>query len=260
MYPLVILERIAQNDQRGLTRRVKILYAEDNQTQAEIIKDFLDLGLPAAELDHVETLAEAEAKLKNDSYDIVLLDLGLPDAEGSVVVQGVHTADPKAKIIVLTAQGEEESARQCLKIGASEYLVKRDVTYECLLKAIASVTSEGSESIQVEVAQTLEELRAMAGKDSDSSFEQFGKVYSRLISEPRFVKSSEHRKFAEQLVSRGLSGADALALHADSLESVCKQAERQDLASVLKSSQTVLTATLVYMIDAKRSVSEEKPL
>ena len=239
---------------------MKILYAEDNQTQAEIIKEFLDLGLPDADLDHVETLAEAEAKLKDDTYDIVLLDLGLPDAEGSVAVQGVHTADPKAKIIVLTAQGEEESARQCLKIGASEYLVKRDVTYECLLKAIASVTTEGSDSVRVEVEQLLEELRAMAGKDSESHFEQFGRVYSRLISEPRFVRSAEHRKFAEQLASRGLSGADALALHADSLESVCEQAEWQDLGPVLKSSQTVLTATLVYMVDTKRSVTEGKPL
>ena len=100
----------------------------------------------------------------------------------------------------------------------------------------------------------------MAGKDSESYFDQFGKVYSRLISEPRFVRSSEHRKFAEQLVSRGLSGADALALHADSLEWVCKQADGQDLANVLKSSQTVLTATLVYMVDAKRPLSEGKPL
>jgi len=142
MYPLVILERIAQNDQRGLTRRVKILYAEDNQTQAEIIKDFLDLGLPAAELDHVETLAEAKAKaqgIANETREAIQADLSAKraaaEADLAAKVSSAEASIAKTKAEALTHV--DEIAAETAQAVVSQ--IVGDVPADSVRAAVAKV-------------------------------------------------------------------------------------------------------------------------
>lgn len=84
----------------------------------------------------VQTLAEAMQKIGSVSYDIVLLDLTLPDSTGIATVERVRTVAGITPIIVLTGQSDTEFGLSTLKAGAADYLVKGDFGYDGLARTI----------------------------------------------------------------------------------------------------------------------------
>lgn len=64
------------------------------------------------------------AGLNNSHFDIVLLDLGLPDTQGIDTLRKVHDKDPEAPIIVLTGLDDQEIATQAIRFGGQDYLIK----------------------------------------------------------------------------------------------------------------------------------------
>jgi DNA-binding NarL/FixJ family response regulator len=72
----------------------------------------------------VGSLAEAVEHLADAAYDLVLLDLGLPDGVGVVNVQKVREAAADVAIVVLTGTADEAPAATAMQLGAQDYLVK----------------------------------------------------------------------------------------------------------------------------------------
>jgi len=75
---------------------------------------------------------------KEHRPDIVLLDLGLPRMNGLEILRRLRTIDEKARIIVLTGHGSEESAELALRYGASDY-VRKPFDCSSLIKRIKVV-------------------------------------------------------------------------------------------------------------------------
>lgn len=71
-----------------------------------------------------KTGAEAAAAVRDGAYDLVLLDLGLPDMEGLDLCQRVRAAQPSSVIVILTAREEEIDVVLGLEAGADDYLTK----------------------------------------------------------------------------------------------------------------------------------------
>src|SRR6202045_170140 len=123
-------------------RSVKtVLLVEDNLGDAHLLREmFNEQGSHDTELMHVECMSEAEKHLAERAVDIILLDLGLPDAQGLEAVRRAHAAAPRVPMVVLTGLDDELLAVQALQEGAQDYLVKSQIdtygTTRGLLRAL----------------------------------------------------------------------------------------------------------------------------
>jgi diguanylate cyclase (GGDEF)-like protein/PAS domain S-box-containing protein len=112
---------------------IEVLLVEDNPGDARLVEIMLSEADPAGfEVAHVGCLREALERLNGSPdgsaydgrYDVVLLDLSLPDSRGLETVERVRLAAPLTPVVILSGQDDEETALQALKSGAQDYLVK----------------------------------------------------------------------------------------------------------------------------------------
>ncbi len=114
-----------------------ILLVEDSPTDADLIRqNFLRLGKEQWRLTHVERLSNAIAQCQENSFDVVLLDLGLPDSDGLETVAEFRASVPIMPVVVLTMMDDEELALQVMAHGAQDYLVKDQITTQLLVRSL----------------------------------------------------------------------------------------------------------------------------
>jgi DNA-binding NtrC family response regulator len=104
-----------------LSPRLSLLVVEDERPLARLWASELQ-RLVDATLAH--SLDEARAKLRGRSFDVILLDLNLPDGSGLDLLAEVSSRDDHTAVIILTANAELNSAIQALRHGAYDYLTK----------------------------------------------------------------------------------------------------------------------------------------
>jgi DNA-binding response OmpR family regulator len=101
---------------------MRLLLVEDNARLASLIREGLDRQGFA--VDWGETVAGAEHALEINDYDLMLLDLGLPDGEGLDLVRDLRRRHDMMPILILTARGGLDDRVLGLDAGADDYLVK----------------------------------------------------------------------------------------------------------------------------------------
>ncbi len=105
-----------------------ILLVEDNPGDARLLREMLDEeGSQETSLTLAASMSEAEAYLAEHTFDIILLDLGLPDAGGLSAVRRAHAVAPKVPLVVLTGMDDERLATRALQEGAQDYLIKGQI-------------------------------------------------------------------------------------------------------------------------------------
>jgi diguanylate cyclase (GGDEF)-like protein/PAS domain S-box-containing protein len=106
----------------------KVLLVEDNPGDARLLREmFNEQGSRRTELTIVQSMGQAEKHLAENAVDIVLLDLGLPDAQGLGAVRRAHAAAPRVPLVVLTGLDDDSLATQALQEGAQDYLLKSQI-------------------------------------------------------------------------------------------------------------------------------------
>ena len=114
-----------------------LLLVEDNLGDARLLREmFNEQGSHNTQLTHVESMSEAEKHLADRAFDIIVLDLGLPDAKGLQAVRRAHAAAPRIPLVVLTGLDDESRAAQALQEGAQDYLIKGQIDARGLLRAL----------------------------------------------------------------------------------------------------------------------------
>ena len=114
-----------------------ILLVEDNPGDARLLREMVNEQSESnTEFTHVQTMAEAEKYLKEWKFDIILLDLGLPDAAGLEAVRKAHIAAPHTPLVVLTGLDDETLAGKALQEGAQDYLIKGQIEARGLIRAL----------------------------------------------------------------------------------------------------------------------------
>lgn len=170
-------------------RTTTVLVVEDNPGDQEIIATLLDqLTERTWRVVGVGTLAEALRKLAGEPRpDVVLLDLHLPDAAGLDVVRKLAARAPKLPIIVLTgSMTEADAARQALKEGAEDFVLKDKLTPDTLRRAIDY--SMERKAFGEKLAQSEERFRQLAD-NTDSIFW----ILSNDLSEVIYVNAAFDR-------------------------------------------------------------------
>lgn len=102
---------------------MKVLLVEDNASDADLVKCQLE-SLNDIELSLVQTLSEAIKTLESNSFDIILLDLNLPDGWGLESLIKLRRQIPNIPIVVLTSLTDEQLGVMAIQRGAQDYLIK----------------------------------------------------------------------------------------------------------------------------------------
>lgn len=114
-----------------------LLVVEDSPGDARLLREMLNEDeTKSTVMTHVATMGEAEKNLADNVFDIVLLDLGLPDAQGLEAVRRARAAAPGVPLVVLSGMDDERLAVKALQNGAEDYLVKGQIDSRSLLRAL----------------------------------------------------------------------------------------------------------------------------
>jgi diguanylate cyclase (GGDEF)-like protein/PAS domain S-box-containing protein len=113
------------------------LLVEDNPGDARLLQEmFRDHGGGTTKLTWVSQMREAEGYLSAHEVDVILLDLGLPDAQGMEAVRRARAAAPLTPLVVLTGLDDESVAAEALHGGAGDYLIKGEIETRGLMRSL----------------------------------------------------------------------------------------------------------------------------
>jgi len=116
---------------------LSVLEIEDSIDDASLIRAMLNrVRDPAFTVVHAQSVGEGLQRLREQVFDVVLLDLGLPDSKGIDAVQRVRQACPDVPLIVLTGVDDEEVALKTLQMDVQDYLVKGQIDSNLLVRSI----------------------------------------------------------------------------------------------------------------------------
>jgi len=145
----------------------RVLLIEDNPGDARLLREMFDeQGARGTELTIMQSMSEAEKYLAENAVDIVLLDLGLPDAQGLAAVRRAHAAAPRVPLVVLTGIDDESLATQALQEGAQDYLVKSQIDSYGTTRGLVRALRYSMERKALEDALFVEKERAQVTLNS----------------------------------------------------------------------------------------------
>lgn len=114
-----------------------ILLIEDDFAEARLLEEILkNFNLDGFVLTHVTRLQTAVNRLNQEQFDLILLDLTLPDSRGLVSVELLVNNFPHLPIVVLTNTNDDRLAIEAVRQGAQDYLVKREINIDVLVRSI----------------------------------------------------------------------------------------------------------------------------
>ena len=150
----------------------KILIVDDHAVVRAGIRQYLEAESSVREIDEAGSGRETLEKLRTREWDLVLLDIFLPDQSGLDILRHIQNDYPKVRVLVLSGLPEKQYAVSVLRAGASGYLPK-DSAPEDLIKAVQTVLA-GRRYVSPEVAELL-----VAGMDKDPGRQQHERLSTR---------------------------------------------------------------------------------
>jgi DNA-binding response OmpR family regulator len=113
--------------------RLRVLFVDDEE---ELVSAVVErLGLRGIEAQGALTGTEALRLIKEQSFDVVVLDVKMPGLGGLEVIKRIRHEHPSLAVVFLTGHGAEEDAEEGLRMGAFEYLMK-PINIEALVKIL----------------------------------------------------------------------------------------------------------------------------
>lgn len=162
----------------------------------------LALGQQGWAVDSVDTLAKAWAALKTESFDAILLDLGLPDGDGTTLLKKLReapkggTPDPSTPLLIMTARDQVAARVRALDMGADDYLTKPFDSSELAarMRAVRRRSMGRSEPTlrrgKLVVNPSTRQVH-MADKLVELSVREFGVLLALLEASPRVLSRQQ---------------------------------------------------------------------
>jgi two-component system cell cycle sensor histidine kinase/response regulator CckA len=206
------------------------------------------------QLTHVACMIDAEKHLAKRPVDIIVLDLGLPDAQGLEAVVRAHAAAPNVPLVVLTALDDESIAVQALQQGAQDYLIKGQIDAPGLLRALRYAIER----------KTMEE----AGKAAENQLLQAQKVESLGRLAGGIAHDFNNLLFAvhgyAELLSQDLGSKDAVRLDPErlllSVNEISRAAERATALTAQLLAFSRRQIVTMNVLDINAAVAKIEPM
>ncbi|MEW6378560.1 MAG: response regulator [bacterium] len=141
--------------------KANILVVDDDQDLSEFIVELLVKD--GYKVSSVTNINDSLYKLKNDIFDIVLLDLKLPDINGSQGITEIKKVSPHSKVIILTGYPSVDSAVSTMKNGAIDYLKKPFKNEELLDIIRGNINLEVKNNILSKLGEKIKSIRKSKG-------------------------------------------------------------------------------------------------
>jgi len=149
------------------TANCRVLLVEDDPDAAFLLREMLrDDEAVAYRVTHVDRLAAALSHTDRDAFDVVLLDLGLPDSQGLDTVNQLAARMPDAPLVVLTGLNDGALAQKALQAGAQDYLVKGDTDGRSLRRSLGYAIER--KHAQSDLQASERRLRALIENSADA--------------------------------------------------------------------------------------------
>jgi response regulator of citrate/malate metabolism len=118
-------------------KEYSVLLVEDDPGDRELFKEYLS-ALPeiSVHLDFCDRLDSLFERLRNSTFDLIFLDLGLPDSKGIETLKKCIEKGMKTPIIVLTGMNDIELGSDAVRLGAQDYLIKNDINSDIIAKTM----------------------------------------------------------------------------------------------------------------------------
>lgn len=173
---------------------LRILLIEDNLAEAELLSELLtDIEMVQCHILHFFRLEKAIACLEEQSFDVILLDLSLPDSQGLSSLPLLMGVAPDIPIVVLTNTNDAELALEAVHQGAQDYLIKKNIAFdqETLLRSIlyAIERKRNQQALKLVNDRLRQEMKIREGiqlklEQSNQELAQFAYVASHDLKQP----------------------------------------------------------------------------
>jgi len=158
---------------------MRVMLVEDSPGDARLVEELLkEIKTPPLTFETVSSLALALPRLAETAFDVLLLDLGLPDSQGLETLIKARQSAPHMPIVVLTGFDDEERAVEAMQLGAQDYLVKGGFKTSMTLRRAIRYAIERSQ-VQAMLRETMQELEART-----EEMEAFTNSVSHDLKEP----------------------------------------------------------------------------
>lgn len=127
---------------RHSTPSVRIMLVDDHPIVRRGLTDILTHAFPQAAVEAAGSGREALALARSQAWDVVVLDLTLPDGSGLDVLKSLREAQPRVPVLILSMHTPEQFARRAVAAGAAGYLTK-DTADEELVSAVTRLLRGG---------------------------------------------------------------------------------------------------------------------
>lgn len=144
---------------------IRMLLVEDRQHDADFIRMMLKRSSEIiVSIDHVTTLHDAFEKSRAEQYDIILLDLGLPDSSGIDSVTRLRSCSPDTPVVVLTGDDRTATALQAIDSGAQDYLPKQHVVGQLLTRIMHHSIARHNQLVRAQSEALVDGLTGLANR------------------------------------------------------------------------------------------------
>ncbi|MDP1689189.1 MAG: response regulator [bacterium] len=125
---------------KGNSAKFKILIAEDRKPMAKALA--IKLERAGFNVQIAEDGEVALNFLKNDKFNIVLLDLVMPKIDGFTILAEMQARNIKTPVIVLSNLSQDEDERRAKELGAVDYFIKSDISINEVVKRVTNILSQ----------------------------------------------------------------------------------------------------------------------
>jgi len=167
---------------------IRVLLIEDDPDDVILLKESLaEVGAVKVKLTCVNQLSSGLVTLAEKGFDVILLDLNLPDSRGLDTLTTIRTEFPMVPVVVLSGLADDVTTIEAVRQGAQDYLVKGEINGQMLVRVLryAVERKQAEEILRAErdfSAQVLNTMgQGLTVTNTEQYFEYVNPTYARLL-------------------------------------------------------------------------------
>jgi two-component system, NarL family, invasion response regulator UvrY len=166
---------------------MRILIVDDHSLVREGIRRFLTGEIEGSEFGEAASSPEALDRVRDEEWDVVMLDLSLPGRTGLETLKDIHALRPNLPVLVLTMYAEEQYGLRAFRAGAAGFITKESALSE-LVAAVRKVAG-GGKYVTPSIAEKLAtNIQDAAGRPPDEALSDRELQVLRMLGSGKTVK------------------------------------------------------------------------
>ncbi len=230
------------------TSTIKVLLVEDEPAYAQAVKEFL--RSPSFHIRHAKCFGDARTCLAEETFDVALLDLTLPDNSGLQTFTDLKAAAPEVPVLVITGMPDEGLALRAVREGAQDYLMKGQLDCRTLERSVRYATERKA------ATDTLRQALA----DLNVAHEELKATQLKLVQSEKLEAVSTFAAGVAHEVKNPLQtilmGLEYLGHHIPTSEKTCSGVVR-DMVHAVNRADGIIRGLTEFAQHGKRQVREE---